>query len=74
MLVAISGLLLAVLLLTVLLARVRVLLMLCWRWVGRVAAVGIVALVELALRGAVAVLLGSVLVMRRGWVLALRAR
>jgi hypothetical protein len=67
----------AMLLLPVLLIRVVVLLVLRRWWVGGVAAVGIVALIvlALALRSAVAVLLGSlaILVMCRRGVLALCA-
>lgn len=63
------------LLLTVLLIWVVILLVLRRWWVGRVAAVGIVALIVLALRSAVAVLLRSlaILVMGRRRVLALCA-
>lgn len=72
LLIAVAVLLL---LLTVLLVRVVVLLVLRWWWVGRVAAVGIVALIVLSLWGAIAVLLGSLAVRVMRWrrVLALCA-
>lgn len=63
-LIAVTGLL-SILLLTILLVVVLVLLVLCWWRVRRVATVGIVALIVLALRCAVVVLLGRVLIMRR---------
>lgn len=76
MLLLLAVLLLTVLLLTVLLVWVGVLLVLRSWWVGRVATIGVIALIVLAVGGAVALLMLlslAVLIVRRCWVWILRA-
>ena len=71
MLLVAVAVLLSILLLAVLLVWVMVLLVLGWRWVRGVAAVGVIALVVLALGSAVPMLLGlAVLVLETCWQLA----